>query len=173
MSPPPRATTCYWSPAESAWHRCGPHCSPPLPSADGTGGSSCWPAPGRPAELVFSAELEEWRERGAEVSVTVDRADVGWHGNVGVVTQLIDQARLDPAQTTALMCGPEVMTRITARALLAAGLAADRIRISLERNMQCGIAECGHCQLGPLLLCRDGPVLSYQVAEPLLETREL
>ncbi len=126
-----------------------------------------------PAELVFSAELEEWRERGAEVSVTVDRADVGWHGNVGVVTQLIDQARLDPEQTTALMCGPEVMMRITARALLAAGLAADRIRISLERNMQCGIAECGHCQLGPLLLCRDGPVLSYQVAEPLLETREL
>ena len=100
MSPPPRATTCYWSPAESAWHRCGPHCSPPLPSADRYRRVILLAGARSPAELVFGAELEEWRERGAEVSVTVDRADVSWHGNVGVVTQLIGRARLDPAQTT-------------------------------------------------------------------------
>ncbi len=126
-----------------------------------------------PDELLFAAQLQDWRDCGAEVMVTVDKADARWTGNVGVVTQLISQAALDPAQTTALICGPEVMMRLTARSLLAAGLAAARIRVSLERNMQCGVAVCGHCQLGPLLLCRDGPVVSYPVAEALLAVREL
>jgi anaerobic sulfite reductase subunit B len=126
-----------------------------------------------PAELVFSGEIDDWRASGAEVMVTVDRADASWLGNVGVVTQLIGRAEVDPPKTTALICGPEVMMRLTARSLLAAGMSAGNIRLSLERNMQCGVAECGHCQLGPLLLCRDGPVVSYQVAEPLLATREL
>jgi anaerobic sulfite reductase subunit B len=126
-----------------------------------------------PAELVFARELDAWRESGAEVMVTVDRADASWHGNVGVVTQLIGRTGLDPPHTTALICGPEVMMRLTARSLLGAGMSAASIRLSLERNMQCGVAECGHCQLGPLLLCRDGPVVSYQIAEPLLATREL
>jgi NAD(P)H-flavin reductase len=80
---------------------------------------------------------------------------------------------VDPARTTALLCGPEVMMRLTARDLLARGVPAARVRVSLERNMRCGVAECGHCQLGPLLLCRDGPVVSYAVAAPLLAIGEL
>jgi anaerobic sulfite reductase subunit B len=126
-----------------------------------------------PGELIFADELATWRDDGAEVGVTVDRADASWPGQVGVVTQLIGPARLDPAHTTALICGPEVMMRLTARSLLTAGIPAAAIRVSLERNMQCGVAECGHCQLGPLLLCRDGPVVSYAVAGPLMTIREL
>ncbi len=126
-----------------------------------------------PAEVVFAGELAAWQEQGAEVAVTVDRADASWPGHVGVVTQLIGRAGLDPVHTTALICGPEVMMRLTARSLLAVGVPAPSIRVSLERNMQCGVAECGHCQLGPLLLCRDGPVVSYPVAEPLMTIREL
>jgi anaerobic sulfite reductase subunit B len=126
-----------------------------------------------PAEIVFAAELDRWREAGADVQVTVDTATADWAGHVGVVTQLIDRARFDPAATTALVCGPEVMMRLTAKALLACGVAAAKIRVSLERNMRCGTAECGHCQLGPLLLCRDGPVIDYQRAAPLLAIREL
>ena len=126
-----------------------------------------------PADFCFTAELDQWRAAGAEVQATVDRADATWSGNVGVVTQLFPAARLDPASTAALMCGPEVMMRISARALIAAGLPAAAIRVSLERTMQCGTGQCGHCQLGPVLLCRDGPVLSYDVAGPLLEVREL
>jgi anaerobic sulfite reductase subunit B len=126
-----------------------------------------------PAELIFSAELPAWQNRGAEVDVTVDKADATWPGNVGVVTQLLGRASLDPANTTALICGPEVMMRLTARSLRTAAIPATRIRLSLERNMQCGVAECGHCQLGPLLLCRDGPVVSYSAAEPLMTVREL
>jgi anaerobic sulfite reductase subunit B len=126
-----------------------------------------------PAELVFAAELGQWRADGASVEVTVDQADATWSGNVGVVTQLLPRTGLDPARTLALVCGPEVMMRLTARSLVAAGMPAEAIRVSLERNMQCGVAECGHCQLGPLLLCRDGPVISYAAAEPLLRIREL
>jgi anaerobic sulfite reductase subunit B len=126
-----------------------------------------------PAEIVFAREYDRWHDAGATVEVTVDRADARWTGNVGVVTQLIGTVDLDPARTLALVCGPEVMMQLTARALLASGMAPGRIRVSLERNMQCGVAECGHCQLGPLLLCRDGPVVSYEAAGPLLSIREL
>ena len=126
-----------------------------------------------PEELVFAGEIAAWRDRGAAVHVTVDRAAAGWNGHVGVVTQLIDRAAIDPAATLALLCGPEVMMRLSARALGDQGIPRRRIRVSLERNMRCGIAECGHCQLGPLLLCRDGPVVSYQRAAPLLSVAEL
>jgi anaerobic sulfite reductase subunit B len=126
-----------------------------------------------PAELVYAAEIDQWREAGAAVEVTVDRADASWRGHVGVVTQLIRAADLDPNRTLALLCGPELMMRLTARSLLTSGMSPGRIRVSLERNMQCGVAECGHCQLGPLLLCRDGPVVSYQTAGPLLSIKEL
>ncbi len=74
-----------------------------------------------PAELVFASQLDGWRERGADVRVTVDRASSGWTGNVGLVTQLIDRADLDPAQTTAMVCGPELMMRLSAQALVRPG----------------------------------------------------
>ena len=126
-----------------------------------------------PEELIFVRDLGEWRRRGADVELTVDRATVGWAGHVGVVTQLLRRASVDPGRTTALVCGPEIMMRLTARELLGLGVPAARVRVSLERNMRCGVAECGHCQLGPLLLCRDGPVVSYPAAAPLLAVREL
>jgi len=127
----------------------------------------------RPDQIVFGDDLERWRDAGAEVQVTVDLAGPRWAGPVGVVTTLLTSQRLDPERTTALICGPEIMMRFTARALLDKGIRPDRIRISLERNMQCGVALCGHCQLGPLLLCRDGPVVTYAGVVPqLLSERE-
>ena len=72
-----------------------------------------------------------------------------------------------------LLCGPEPMMRFSAKVLLARGVPPQRIQVSLERNMRCGIGLCGHCQLGPLLVCRDGPVVPYPVAAPLLAVREL
>jgi NAD(P)H-flavin reductase len=89
------------------------------------------------------------------------------------VTGLIADAVTDPAATTAFVCGPEIMMRLSARALADAGVPAADIRVSLERNMRCGVARCGHCQLGPLLLCRDGPVVSYAEAAPLTAIKEL
>lgn len=126
-----------------------------------------------PADLPFTRELGTWARRGADVRITVDHGDPGWTGRVGLVTGLIRDAVTDPATTTAFVCGPEIMMRLSARALADAGVAAADIRVSLERNMRCGVARCGHCQLGPLLLCRDGPVVSYAAAAPLVAIKEL
>ncbi len=126
------------------------------------------------ADFVFAEQLEKWAEDPQiELHVTVDVPVQGWRGEVGLVTEPLHRLTLDPDRTTAFLCGPEPMLRFGAEALLAKGLAAHNIRVSLERNMQCGIGWCGHCQLGPLLLCRDGPVVGYDVAGPLLSVKEL
>ncbi|MEZ0090939.1 FAD/NAD(P)-binding protein [Streptacidiphilus sp. EB129] len=125
-----------------------------------------------PGELLYRAEARGWRA-GGEVHITVDRPDEHWQGEVGVVTTLLDRAVFEPRTTAAFICGPEPMIRATAADLVHRGVAPDLIRVSLERNMQCGSGHCGHCQLGPLLLCRDGPVVTWTQARPLLLVREL
>ena len=127
-----------------------------------------------PAELLYPADLERWRAHdGVTVETIVDAPDADWRGPVGVVTRLIPRATFDPASTVAMMCGPEVMMRFAAAELRDRGLAADAIWVSLERSMKCGLGHCGHCQLGPLLICRDGPVLRNDVAEPLMRVAQL
>ncbi|MCB0995065.1 MAG: FAD/NAD(P)-binding protein [Acidimicrobiales bacterium] len=126
-----------------------------------------------PAQLLYPDELAVWRARfDLDVALTVDTADRSWRGDVGVVTKLVPRAPFDPARTTALVCGPEVMMRFMAQSLVDRGVDPDRIQVSLERNMKCGIAQCGHCQLGPLFVCADGPVVRWSVAAPLARIRE-
>lgn len=127
-----------------------------------------------PGDLLFVRELEDWRGRfDVEVGVTVDSAAGDWHGRVGVVPRLIPAAAFDPATATALVVGPEIMMTFTARALLERGVPKERIYVSMERNMRCGLGHCGHCQLGPVLICREGPVFRYDEMEALMEVREL
>jgi NAD(P)H-flavin reductase len=126
-----------------------------------------------PADLLYPDEYATWRAAGLDVHVTVDRAAAGWTGHVGVVTTVLDGLPADPAATTAFVCGPEVMMRFAARALVDRGMPPAAVRVSLERNMRCGIALCGHCQLGPLLVCRDGPVVGWDTAQPLLTVKEM
>jgi NAD(P)H-flavin reductase len=127
-----------------------------------------------PGDLLFVRELEQWRGRlDVDVDVTVDAAAPGWHGRVGLVTKLIPGAALDPGNATALVCGPEIMMSFVVRELVERGVPADRIWISMERNMRCGVGHCGHCQLGPTLICRDGPVYRADAMTRLLEVREL
>jgi NAD(P)H-flavin reductase len=125
-------------------------------------------------DFLFGQELADWaRDASIDVHMTVDVPIQGWPGEVGFVTEPLRRLPLRPQNTTALLCGPEPMMRNGAIELLRKGMAASDIRVSLERNMQCGIGWCGHCQLGPLLLCRDGPVVGYDTAEPLLAVKEL
>jgi NAD(P)H-flavin reductase len=127
-----------------------------------------------PADLLFPVELAQWRSRfDVAVEVTVDSAGRDWHGDVGVVPDLIGRVAFDPARTTAFMVGPEIMMRFTVQALLAAGVPDSRVFLSMERSMQCATALCGHCQLGPFLICRDGPVLGYRPLARWLGVREL
>jgi NAD(P)H-flavin reductase len=127
-----------------------------------------------PADLVYRRELERWRSLlDVEVDVTVDRGEDGWRGKVGVVPKLIAAAQFDPGAAVAMVCGPEIMIRFAADALLERGVAADRIHVSMERHMRCAVGHCGHCQLGPTLICRDGPVYRWDEIAALLEVREL
>jgi NAD(P)H-flavin reductase len=128
----------------------------------------------RPEDIVFHHEVESWRARfDIDVQVTVDHAGSDWRGHVGVVTTLIARLELDPAKTIAMVCGPEVMMRFVAMSLVDRGLAEDAIYLSMERNMKCAIGHCGHCQLGPTFICRDGPVFAYRRLKPLLGVKEL
>jgi NAD(P)H-flavin reductase len=129
----------------------------------------------QPDQLIFKEDLAAWARAGAEVAITVDVAEEGWVGNVGVVTALVPQATFDPRRAMALVCGPEVMMRFTVQALIQRGVLpmSIRLRVSLERNMQCGTGLCGHCQLGPYILCRGGPVVTYPEASRLLQEAEL
>jgi len=125
-------------------------------------------------DFLFAEELEHWaRDDSIDVHVTVDVPVQGWPGEVGFVTEPLRRLPIRPDRTSAFLCGPEPMMHNGATELLRKGVTANNIRVSLERNMQCGIGWCGHCQLGPLLLCRDGPVVGYDVAEPLLRIKEL
>jgi len=127
-----------------------------------------------PSNILYPAELSTWQRRDdLDVVLTIDQPVSGWAGPVGFVTDAMHRVDLDPELTTALLCGPEPMMRFGARALLDRGVAPEDIQVSLERNMQCGTGVCGHCQLGELLLCRDGPVVDFALAEPLMSVPEL
>jgi NAD(P)H-flavin reductase len=126
-----------------------------------------------PADLLFLEEVERWKTAGLDVQLTVDAADAEWDGPVGVVGKLVARGDFDAATAAALMCGPEVMMRFTAAALLERGVAAERTYVSLERSMKCGVGQCGHCQIGPTLVCVDGPVYSWAEMARWLSVREL
>jgi NAD(P)H-flavin reductase len=127
-----------------------------------------------PDDLLFRREVAEWRGRfDFRVGVTVDHATPAWRGEVGVVTRLLERVTLDPAGTVAFLCGPELMMRYAAQDLEVRGIPSESIWVSAERNMKCAVGLCGHCQLGGLLVCRDGAVLRYDRVAALMATREL
>jgi len=127
-----------------------------------------------PKDLVHYEDVQKWRTRGdLRLQVTVDAAGRDWYGDVGLVTARIPDARFDPARTVAFLCGPEIMMRLTAQALVALGVPESAIWVSMERNMKCAVGLCGHCQWGPAFVCRDGPVFCYREIKPMFSVREL
>lgn len=116
----------------------------------------------RSADLIWRDQYDHWaRENNTQVLLACDAGgETGpWHK--GLVTQLIDHARFDARNCTVMMCGPEVMMRSGATAFVRRDIREENIWLSTERNMQCGIGLCGHCQMGPYFSCKDGPVFCY------------
>jgi NAD(P)H-flavin reductase len=127
-----------------------------------------------PEDILYHKDLERWRARfDLETHVTVDRAAGTWYGNVGVVTTLIGRASFDPHNAIAMVCGPEIMMRFTLLELERRGLMEQNIYLSMERNMKCGVGLCGHCQLGPRFVCKDGPVYRCDNIRDVFSKREL
>lgn len=125
-----------------------------------------------PHDLQFAREYKTWQEKEIELQVTVDRGDDNWQGRVGVVPILFYNTRVDPRNTIILTCGPEIMIRFVIFEALARRVPAERIFVSLERNMRCGLGSCGHCQLGPFFVCKDGPVFSFDKLQPYVNVEE-
>jgi NAD(P)H-flavin reductase len=127
-----------------------------------------------PQDVLYRKELTAWsRQRETQVLSTVDYGGLSWRGHVGVVTTLFKYARLQPARSLAMVCGPEIMMRFVTHELETQGLKREDIYVSMERNMMCGVGFCGHCQYGPHFICKDGPVFRYDRIQPLLEKYEL
>ncbi|ATB35193.1 Ni/Fe hydrogenase subunit gamma [Cystobacter fuscus] len=127
-----------------------------------------------PEGLLYRRELARWgKDPRLKVLITVDQAGPEWKEHVGVVPALLRDMALDASRTVALMCGPEVMMRFTVRELERLGVPDTRIHLSLERNMKCAVGFCGHCQLVPFFVCKDGPVLPYDRLRPFLHVREV
>ncbi|MCA9017746.1 MAG: FAD/NAD(P)-binding protein, partial [Planctomycetaceae bacterium] len=127
-----------------------------------------------PEMRLYTKEYPLWTEGGLDVRQTVDRSGPGWHGNVGVVPLLLERLEtFDPARTILMICGPDLMMRFTARAALQMGMTARQIWVSTERNMQCAVGLCGHCQLGPEFICKDGPVFRYDQISPYMKVEGL
>jgi len=117
-----------------------------------------------PADCLFMDRYPELRAmRETCLMLTVDNVPVGtpWEHDVGVVTKLFDRMRSSPAGTVALICGPEPMMHFSIEGLLERGFDERQVYLSLERRMRCGFGQCGHCQIGPKFVCRDGPVFRY------------
>jgi sulfhydrogenase subunit gamma (sulfur reductase) len=112
-------------------------------------------------DIVFASDLDGWsRQKGIEVYTTIDRAQEGWTGHVGVVTTLLDKIK-QAFEYKAFVCGPPIMIHFTIKGLLDAGWAEEDIITTLERHMKCGVGKCGHCYIGGRYVCTDGPVFTY------------
>lgn len=125
-----------------------------------------------PGELLWRDEIASWRG-AVDVMLTVDHAEAGWDGAVGVVPALLPRARFDPASAIAMVCGPELMMRFTVIELQKRGIGPESICLSMERNMKCAVGFCGHCQFGPFFVCKDGPVFRYDRIQAFFGKREI
>jgi NAD(P)H-flavin reductase len=126
-----------------------------------------------PSQLLYREDLTRWRGRfDCRLEAIVDRAGRDWFGNVGVITKLVADVPVSP-DTAVFICGPEVMMRFVVRELERRGVPDSSIWLAMERNMKCGIGMCGHCQLGPFFVCKDGPVYRFDRVAPLFFVREV
>ena len=115
-----------------------------------------------PDTLLYEEELAEWEaDPDVEFHLTVDMTDDTWKHNVGVVTTLFPQVSLDPEETVAYVCGPDIMFRFVVQQTSRLGISDENTFLSLERRMKCGVGKCGHCQEGSVYVCREGPCFSY------------
>ncbi len=127
-----------------------------------------------PSLLLYPDQYDAWRRQGLNVIQTVDRADDSWTGGIGVVTAVLDRIGLrNAAETVVMTCGPEVMMTYAIKTALSRGIPRELLFLSMERNMNCAVALCGHCQFGPHFLCREGPVFSYRHLRPLMRIDDL
>lgn len=123
-----------------------------------------------PSEFLYRQEIESWvTRRDLNMMLTVDKGDETWKGNVGLVTTILDNVNVNRKSGFVVVCGPPIMMKFATKKLLEMGFAEDRIYLSMEKNMSCGLGKCGHCRIGAYYACKDGPVFQYDKIKNLHE----
>lgn len=121
-------------------------------------------------DFIFRKQYEKWQQSPhTEIHIAADQAGPKWPWNVGYVTDMIESLELHPENTIVMMCGPEMMMHTAINALAKKNIPEDNIYLSMERNMECGMGHCGHCQYGGLFVCKDGPVFAYPEIKALFK----
>ncbi len=124
------------------------------------------------ADFIWKDRYDKWRELPqTRVLLAADVGESLWPWHVGPVTSLFSQLVFDPDNVAVMMCGPEGMMRVVCHHMLDNSVPASQLFLSMERNMQCAIGHCGHCQYGSRFICKDGPVFSYDRVRDLFETK--
>lgn len=118
-----------------------------------------------PQDIVYKKEIREWKKK-VDVRVTVDKACKEWKGNVGVVTNLLEDLE---GKGLAFVCGPPVMMKFVTKKLREREFEGRHIYVSMERLMHCGTGMCGHCNIGKVYVCKNGPVFRLDKLEKLTE----
>ena len=120
------------------------------------------------SDFIWRERYDHWREMpDTTVLLAADRGEPIWPWHIGRVTDLFEQLDFDPAHVSVMLCGPEGMMRVVVRQMLDRKVAESDIWLSMERNMQCAVGHCGHCQYGGKFICKDGPVFSFTELKPL------
>lgn len=120
------------------------------------------------SDLLWRERYEQWaRQPDTQILLASDSGGPLWPWHTGPVTVLFDKATIDPERTAVVLCGPQPMMQAAIQHLLPIGIPEEAIWLSMERNMQCAVGHCGHCQYGPKFICRDGPVFAYPALKGL------
>jgi NAD(P)H-flavin reductase len=116
-----------------------------------------------PGDMLFRDELVSLVDRrDLNCLLTVDADPTGsWKNYIGLLPHLFDHASIEPARTYAAVCGPPVVYKFVLKRLLDLGFPKNRILMSLERRMKCGVGKCGHCSVGYRYTCLHGPIFTY------------
>lgn len=113
-------------------------------------------------DLIWRERYDYWNTLpDTQVLIATSQGGAVWPFHQGRVTSLFSKSIIDPRDAYSMLCGPEGMMQAAAIGLIELGLSPDRIYLSMERNMQCGVGHCGHCQYGKDFICKDGPVFTY------------
>jgi sulfhydrogenase subunit gamma (sulfur reductase) len=124
------------------------------------------------ADMFWADRYAQWSQLpNTQVLLAASQGGQGWPFATGQVTDLLASAQFDPAEAIAMLCGPEGMMHVAIDNLIQRGMPAANIYISMERNMQCAVKHCGHCQYGDKFVCRDGPVFAVPEVQALLGVR--
>lgn len=124
----------------------------------------------QPDMLLFSYQYEEWnRIADIDLKIIVEQGDSTWTGKVGLITDLLEDIQIMPTETYAIICGPPVMFKFVCDHLQKEGIPMDRMFVSLERRMHCGMGKCCRCNIGSTYTCLSGPVFDYWTVMNLKE----